>query len=213
MLGRAALVAILWLADPMVALARSPAQNPQSVADAILARDSLQRDLPQPQNPWWTLQLDPDLARWLLWGGVLFGAIVIVISMRDSLPAWDRSRRLSAAESLASGNGDDGLAAARLEADDLARAGRFGDAMHTLLLRAVEELRERLRVAFADSLTSREIVRRAPLDENGRLAFAAIVGSVEAVVFGEFGADEAAYRACSDNFEVLRHSLSVAGAR
>jgi hypothetical protein len=206
----------LWLAGSLI-VGFEPvgaAAAPQSVADAILAREAIQRELPQPQpSSQLAFQLNSELVRWLLRGGVILGAIFILMSMRGSLPAWDRSRRLDAGESPALEAGDRRLAQARLEADDLARLGRYGEAMHTLLLRAVEELRQRLRVAFADSLTSREIARRAPLDDRGRLAFAGIVGAVEAVVFGEFGADEAAYCSCRDQFEALRGSLAMAGAR
>jgi hypothetical protein len=103
------------------------------------------------------------------------------------------------------------MAAARLEADDLARAGRYAEAMHVLLLRSLAELRDKLKVTFADSLTSREILRRAPLGELGRAAFAEIVRAVERVVFGGARADAAAYQACRESYEALRRSLFTPG--
>jgi hypothetical protein len=207
---RAALIAVGWFAAAAAAVAAPP---PQSVVEAILAREAIQRDLPMPSDAPRPFKLDPELVRWLLRAGVIVGIVVIVFSLRDSLPAWDRSRRLATSDDGARRNSGETLAAAGLEADDLAGAGLYGEAMHMLLLRAVGELRDRLRVAFADSLTSREIARRAPLDERGRAAFAGIVGEVEAVVFGEFGADAAAYRACRDKFETLRDSLAAASGR
>ena len=80
-----------------------------------------------------------------------------------------------------------------------------------LLLRAFAELRDELKVTFADSLTSREILRRAPLDDLARAAFAHIVYAVERVVFGEARADEAAYQTCRESYEALRGSLFASG--
>lgn len=205
---RMAAIAVGWLAAATATVA-APPPSPQSVVESVLSRESIQRDLPAPAEAPSPFKLNPELVRWLLRAGVMVGVVVIALSLRDSLPAWDRSRRLAAAEDGPERRGREALAAARLEADELARAGWYGEAMHVLLLRAVAELRERLRVAFADSLTSREIARRAPLDERGRAAFGGIVGDVEAVVFGEFEADAAAYDACRDKFETLRESLAA----
>ncbi len=44
-------------------------------------------------------------------------------------------------------------------ADELAAEGRFVEAMHVLLLQALADMRRRLDEQFADSLTSREILR------------------------------------------------------
>lgn len=182
--------------------------------ELAIAREAIQRDMPGPDvDKAWTWKINPEIARVLLWGGVIFGAVVIVMAMHDALPGWDRSRRLESEardESLGP-SGRDPMAAARLEADDLARAGRYAEAMHMLLLRSLAELRDKLKVTFADSLTSREILRRAPLGEFGRSAFAEIVRAVERVVFGEARADEAAYQACRESYEALRRSLFTSG--
>jgi Domain of unknown function (DUF4129) len=185
----------------------------RSVERAI-ARERIQRDMPAADaDKEWTWRISPEVARVLLWGGVIFGVVVVVMAMREALPGWDRSRRLEAEagrESLGAA-GRDAMAAARLEADDLARAGRYAEAMHVLLLRSLAELRDKLKLTFADSLTSREILRRAPLGELGRAAFAEIVRAVERVVFGGARADEAAYRACRESYEALRRSLLTPG--
>jgi hypothetical protein len=182
--------------------------------ELAIARKAIQRDMPGADaDKTWKWKISPEVARVLLWGGVIFGVVVIVMAMRDALPSWDRSRRpesVARDESLGVA-GRDSMAVARLEADDLARAGCYAEAMHVLLLRSLAELRDKLKVTFADSLTSREILGRAPLGELGRAAFAEIVRAVERVVFGEAPANEAAYQACRENYEALRDSLFTPG--
>jgi len=182
----------------------------KDVVDRVIARERIQTDLPnaQPEDPGWGLGLPRQAGELVLWGGVAIGALVIAYSLRDSLPTWSRSRRIEqGVEADVASARDAAMSSARLEADDLARAGRYGEAMHVLLLRALSELRERLKVSFADSLTSREIVRRAPLDAAGRERFSSMVKAVERVVFGDEGGDENAYFACRANFEALRRAL------
>ena len=144
----------------------------------------------------WNLHLPHSLSEFILW------ALVIHRRARDRLcaaqqlaglgphaSAW--APKAKAEQSL--GDGKPSLEGARREAEDLAREGRFDEAMHVLLLRAVGELRDNLKLTIADSLTAREIERRAPLDERGKSAFGRMVHAVEHVVFGQAPADADAY--------------------
>jgi hypothetical protein len=96
-----------------------------------------------------------------------------------------------------------------MEADDLARQGRYSEAMHLLLLKSLNELRRNLGINFAASLTSREILRRVQLSDLGRRALAAIIQSVERIYFGGQEAGQADYSECRQHFDVLRHSLAA----
>jgi hypothetical protein len=150
-----------------------------------------------------------------LWTLVILGALAIAYALRNSLPAWDRTRRLESEDDgeRKFGPAKPSLEGARREAEDLAREGRFDEAMHVLLLRAVSELRDTLKLTIADSLTAREIQRRAPLDERGKSAFGRMVHAVEHVLFGQEAADANAYDACRGDFETFASSLTLGALR
>jgi hypothetical protein len=212
---RSLLWAAIFALAPLWPPAWAQPDAPQAVQDAIRS-NGVQTELPidaaASEYKW--LSLPPELADFLLWGAVIVGAVTIALAMRDSLPAFDRSRRL--AVSTGGGSGEltpDLMFAAQSEADELAARGRYAEAMHVLLLRALAEVRERLRVSFADSMTSREILRRAPLESVARQAFAKIIGEVELTHFGDATADREDYFACRGQFESLRRSLGVEGVR
>jgi hypothetical protein len=152
----------------------------------------------------WSLEL-PDQIWWLLAAGLVG---VMIYLLRDMLPGWRRAgaeewRYDAAGPGAGSRTAADSLAAA----DDLAAQGRIVEAMHVLLLFSLTEIRRRLSVEFADSLTSREIVRSARLPEAGRAALDAIVARVESSYFGDHPAASADYRSCRDRFVTLQGVL------
>jgi Domain of unknown function (DUF4129) len=186
------------------ASAQSP--DPDKAArDSIRALD-LQTDLPHQRSiePI-KLELPPELV-WVL---LACGAAFVLYAMRDSL-VW---RRRAGDDWGEAGEGSpaggarsdaDALAAA----DDLAAQGRFVDAMHTLLLQSLADIRRRLGIEFADSLTSREILRGTRLPPHGRVSLRAIVAAVELTYFGGYPAALADYSVCRKSFEDLRRALA-----
>ena len=92
------------------------------------------------------------------------------------------------------------------EIERLARAGAFAEAIHLMLLRALEALRHRLGTSWAKSLTSREIARRTELAPTDRSALKMLVGAVEISRFGGQSANEQIYRACLDQYPPHRRS-------
>ena len=89
------------------------------------------------------------------------------------------------------------------EIERLARAGAFAEAIHLMLLRALEALRQRLGTSWAKSLTSREIARRSELAPTDRSALKMLVGAVEISRFGGQNANEQIYRACLDQYRLI----------
>ena len=89
----------------------------------------------------------------------------------------------------------------------LAHQGRFGEAMHVMLLQGLAALRDALGERLADSLTSREVLRRTGLSEPGRILLSEIVGRVEKSHFGHFPTAREDYIACRQNFEGLMQAL------
>ena len=95
----------------------SAAPSPGEAAPAAIRKHDLRDRMPvgaPPADamPWF--RLDPAIVRFLLWASVILGAAVVIYSLRDSLPMFDRSRKLSAAD-------DERMAEANADAMDEAR--------------------------------------------------------------------------------------------
>ncbi len=156
-------------------------------------------------EPW----LAGDFSRVLLWTAVAIGAVVIALYLRDILPGGGLARRRGweAGESDPAAAGASAEAEAQFNADELARLGRFVDAMHVLLLQALADMHRRLDVALADSLTSREILRRAKVPPLAKSSLQEIIGAVERAYFGDHPAGEADYLSCRTNFTTFVGAL------
>jgi hypothetical protein len=179
----------------LAASARAPAEVAER-ARRILEGGDYQRALPDLQS--FSLgSLGPlaGLVRALLWA-----ALAVAVALA-ALWLW---RRLS-------GRARDALvepdpAAAPLlvplgDAERLARAGRYGEAIHALLLETLAALSRAARLA--PSFTSREIVARVPLPPRAREALAGLVEAVEISRFGGAQAGEGEYRACLARFHAF----------
>jgi hypothetical protein len=86
-------------------------------------------------------------------------------------------------------------------ADALARAGRYGEAIHALLLDTLAALSRS--AELPPSLTSREIVAGVRLPPAAREALAGLTLSVEVSRFGGAEPGEADYRLCVDRFHTF----------
>ena len=141
----------------------------------------------------------------LFYGALAAIAIVIFMTWRDNLWSSSRSRRFEriTEESVPAAEAAARMEKAQVEADEFARQGNFAEAMHTLLLRSVDELRRYLSVSIAVSLTSREILRHANLSSEGRDLFADIINRVEISYFGAHCPEADDYRACRSSFDSL----------
>lgn len=198
------------------ALAASAAQDAQTALRAAEKSLKLQTDLPvrlqkRPPPPTATL----DMTQALLWGSLLVAALAIGWALYGNSWSASRARRLMHLEEEAAAPAAVAMRMekAHVEADVLALQGSFAEAMHVLLLQSVSELRRRLDVSIAASLTSREILLRAPLAPEARAGFADIISRVEISYFGAHQPSEEEYLACCRSFELLTHALREGGIR
>jgi hypothetical protein len=194
-----------------IATSARAAPTPQESAQLAIRALDLQTTLPaEPPAPYslWDWKLPEGVGEIILWTIVILGCAVVLWSIRDSLPFVDRSRRIEAIDRGGAAPTGDSMVEAQLEADDLAQAGRYVEAMHVLLLQSLSEMRNRLDVKFADSLTSREILRLSRLSDRARVALTTIIRDVEWTYFGEKGADLHDYQTCRHNFETLKLALA-----
>jgi hypothetical protein len=201
----------VFAAVVVAGLALGPAAWPQSAGpaeraagDSIRSLD-LQTELPQRQErKSFPVQIPVEV----VWLALIGAAGLILYLLRDSLPFWRRSRdQWDETQEGTQANATPGAGDALGAADQLSRYGRFVEAMHMLLLQSLAEIRQRLGVQFADSLTSREILRGTSLSPQGRAALREIVAAVEWTYFGGYPAEMRDYAACRRSFENLRRAL------
>ena len=213
-LWRVSCLPALLLASIAPVLAESADKIGAARASAIRKLD-LQLDFPKPAAPpsidWgnWNVEIPPAV----IWALLAIGAALALWWLSRSILAWPLPRRAKPATAASESTPDEtaaepGLAAS---AEALARAGRYAEAMHELLLRGLAELRLALAEPFADSFTSREILRRTRLAPQGRQALAEIVARVELSHFGRRQVGEDDYRACRRSFDTL--GAALAGTR
>ncbi len=145
----------------------------------------------------------------LLWGLVIAAACMLIYFIAREYAGL---RRRSGRETEGDGAGDaatPGEAEPKLaedllaEADRLAARGAFAEAVHLILIHSLRRLETGGSAVLGASLTAREIISRAGLQEQARRWFSYIVGASELVHFGGRSADASAYAKCRDAFEKL----------
>ena len=194
---------------PLLALtaASLPAERIRERAAAIVGERTYQTSLPAERAPMaWHLDLGPlgILLRILLWTGL---AVLLVLAI-----VWVLRRLAPAARDVAADApvpSDAGPVPIRVKsAEALAAAGRYGDAIHALLLETLAALSRAARLS--PSLTSREIVARVPLHADARAALSGLVDAVEVSWFGGVlpGADD--YDRCLHRFRAFLHTYRSA---
>jgi hypothetical protein len=99
------------------------------------------------------------------------------------------------------------------EADALAGAGRFREAIHTLLLDSIAELKKLSELPFPGSLTSRELSVGLPLTQEQKRAFTELVESAEPAWFGPDEGTPEGWRLARASFgRLLRATRAKGGA-
>jgi hypothetical protein len=204
---RRALIAVAAVAAFGIQIASAAAQterDAQSTAQEAIRRLDLQTEVTRAPEPF-RIRLPPEL----LWVIIAVALGAVLYSFRDMIPllrarggeSWAESEEIGA--DIARRDPSVVLAAA----DELAREGRYAEAMHVLLLRGLADIRTRLDEPFADSLTSREILRSTRLPERARDSLRDVVGRVEWTYFGEYPAGQEDYAACRVSFNALEQAL------
>ena len=168
---------------------------------ALLADRSIQFDLPaKPPRvseppPEWLESLGRAIGRlvewvgggWslLLWGAGIVLAATLLFLLAQPLRDWWRERQ--GGTSVAEPQWAPEAATARAlleEADALAAAGRFAEAVHLLLFRSIDDIARWRGELVRPSFTSRDIARADALPGAARSVFAGIVAAVERSLFG-----------------------------
>lgn len=206
--GRAALA---WAAAGGAA-----AQDRVADAHASVRRD---RDLqfsfetapaPEPPRPGpgWLRTLFEGLGPLLeivFWAGVVvIAALAVWFLVREGARRW-RERRPAGPGAVAVVLPPDAARVRALlaEADRLAAEGRYAEAVHVLLFRGVDDIRDQRPELFRRALTSREIAGMSALPARARNHFGAIATVVERSFFGGRPVDAEGWARCRRDYEAF----------
>ena len=155
-----------------------------------------------------------SLMTMLMWGLVLVVGVLLAFWLASELSKFggdaelppideSRARMQAAADAII----DRPLG----DADELARRGELAEAIHTLLLRTLQELVRSAAVRVAPATTSREILARVPLLADARSALAGLITAVEITHFGDEPANAADYDRCRQQFHLFAQAFRNRG--
>lgn len=140
----------------------------------------------------------------VLWGMVAVVIVLVVFWLVSELSRYGGDPELPADERQDARAIVDAIIERPLgDADELARRGLFAEAIHTLLLRSLQELVRTAAVRVAPAMTSREILARVPLLADARSAFAGLITAVEITHFGDAEASATDYERCRQQFHLF----------
>lgn len=195
--------------------------QPDAVArahQALLRQHDLQFDFApwrQPATPDWLKQLLGWIGRGMValgpafkiifWVGLAIAAVALLYFVGRELAAlrgWGLRRRAAKPAALdADWRPSAGRARILLaDADRLAAEGRFGEAVHLLLFRSVDDIDQRWPDLVRPALTSRDIAAHAGLPQAARHAFGDLAAVVERSFFGGAQVSAAEFAACRDAY-------------
>lgn len=157
------------------------------------------------------------LFRFLLWGIVIVGIVLIVFWIASELLGYGGS------EAQLAPDPDDEAGGSKIDmrvierplgdAEELAQRGEFTEAIHTLLLRTLQELVRSTSVRVSPAHTSREILARVPLLADSRDALAGLISAVEMTHFRGTAATLEDYVFCRDQFHKFAAAFRAGGVQ
>jgi hypothetical protein len=179
---------------------------------ALLKSRGIQFDfqsIAPPKPPPWAEGLARFLAwiapflKYVLWIGLALGAAFLLwIIIRELLSDLPRKKRIV----VPATDWRPEPAAARellADADTLAKAGRFEEAIHLLLFRSIEDLTKRRPGRVRPALTSRDIAALEAIPADARSAFSRLAQAVEMTFFGGRPAGEDAFGEARRDYEAF----------
>lgn len=197
-----------WLLDPELV---DPAFS-QTVAGGEIQTAFPPPPPPPAPPPEWLTSLYEAIGRFfdwsapaakpLMWVAVALVALYILYHFVPAFARWVdalrfRGRRSDADDADRAGAAEAGAARVLLaEADALAAAGRFAEAVHLLLHRSVEDIETRRPGLVKPAMTSRDLAEARDLPPVARGAFSRIARAVEISLFGGRAIDAGAWDQC-----------------
>jgi hypothetical protein len=144
----------------------------------------------------------PVVGRAVLW--VLLAAALLLVFVWIGQSLALRRREPAAAEAKPDSPAPAAVETLPGDPAALAAEGRYGEAVHALLLAAIAIVSRRFRLPLPPSRTSRELLRAVPLQGPAREAFAGLVQTVERSWFGGAPVAAADYEASLARFRTVQ---------
>ena len=146
--------------------------------------------------------------KYIFWGGIIIGAVVIAYFLFWELAAirfgWRRRKAARPVQLDQAWTPSAAKARTLIEdADRLAAEGRYDAAVHLLLFRSIEDIDQRWPGSVRPALTSRDIAGHPRLTESARQIFANIARVVERSFFGGAPVGEADFSACRQAYSAF----------
>jgi hypothetical protein len=143
------------------------------------------------------------LMQWLLYILIAAGVAILLFWLVTELMGYQKDEKVEVDGAAPDDGTKDVVEKPLGDAEALAREGKFAEAIHTLLLRTLEELVKNLSAPLPRSLTSREILGRVPLPGEARTALSGLVTATELCWFGDETPGANDYRVCVDHFRAF----------
>jgi hypothetical protein len=144
------------------------------------------------------------LMSYLVWALVIVGAAVVAVWLGRELAGYTGDAQVGDDGAAPEDTHDKAIVERPLgDADELAARGLYTEAIHTLLLRTLQELVRSAKVRVAPAQTSREILAKVPLLGDVRTALAGLITAVEVTHFGGGVPDAGDYARCRQQFNVF----------
>lgn len=192
------------LADPRYQTRLPPHEAPQDLSDDT-ATSTRRGGLPLPPVVAPVIGAGAELTRIVFIVLAVAVAVLIVAWLVQSL--WQRtggeSQRAQSEAGAGSGEAEPTRELNVEDANRLAAEGRFGEAIHALLLAAIQHFAARARLEIQPSRTSRELVRLLPLTGDSRPRFNELVMTVERTLFGGEPANAEDFQRNLEQFRAL----------
>ena len=144
---------------------------------------------------------------WLFWAGIIAIAAAILFYIAKEAVRLQRAKNpkvKSEAKVVQAPAYTPDASAARLllsDVDALAAAGKYDEAVHTLLLRSIEDIKVNNPRAVARDLTGREISALPILSDTARTVFSGISQRVERSLFGGRKLSLEDFKICREAYE------------
>ena len=169
----------------------------------------------QTETPGWLKALGEALAHifaalgpilsYLFWGALILAllGVVVLIAREVGWIDWAGAGGKKKAQASADQYRPEAEVAHALlaDADALAAQGQFAEAVHTLLLRSIEDMRRFRPHSVRPAATSRDLAGLGVLPEAARPAFELMAEAVETSLFGGRAVDAHRYEACRKAYE------------
>ncbi len=152
----------------------------------------------------------------LLWGVVIVGIGILIFWLASELFKYGGDdAQLSSDEANADAATVDLAVIQRPlgDAEELAARGEYREAIHTLLLRTLQELVRSSAVRVGPAMTSREILGRVPIAPDARDALQGLIVAVELTHFGDDEATAEDYQRCLAQFQKFATAFRASAPR